>query len=118
MAFTDLVALAPLIQIVQNTQSQTNLATKDSTGANIDITGWNAFTFKVFQPGGNAAAAELLSIAPTLSGGSGSANLPLSAANSAAIPPGTFSYVLAGKRLVGDDMQVVARGTLVCNVGA
>lgn len=117
MAFTDLVSVAPLIQLVQGTQAQIAIATKDSTGANIDITGWNAFAFKVFQPGGNAAASELLSITPTLSGGSGSANLPISAANASSIPPGTFSYVLSGKHLVGDDMQVVARGTLVNNVG-
>jgi hypothetical protein len=118
MAYTDLVSTSPLMQIVQGTQSQQSFVTKDSTGANIDITAWNAFAFKVFQPGGNAAASELLSIAPTLLGGSGAALLPLSAANASAIPPGTFNYVLSGKHLVGDDMQVVARGTISVNVGA
>lgn len=116
MAYADLVITTPLIQLNQGTQLQQPIVTKDSTGANIDITGWNAFAFTVFQPSGQGSASELLSITPTLSGGSGLAKLPLSAANASAIPQGTFSYVLKGKVLVGDDMQVVARGTCVVNV--
>lgn len=115
MALADLVPTSPLVTLEQSCAQVIPFVTKDSTGANIDITGWFGFALKVFPSSGVAAAAPLLSLTPTPTAGSGSAKVTVSAANSASIPPGTYVYSLIGKVLTGDDNQLVARGTLIVN---
>lgn len=115
MALADLTPVAPLLTLEQSCASVVPIVTKDSTGANIDITGWFSFAFKIFPPAGVAAAAALLSATPTLTGGSGAAKLTITATQASSLPPGTYVYSLIGKVLTGDDNQLVARGTCIVN---
>lgn len=118
MALLDLVPTSPAIQAYQGEGQNVKLTCLNSAGANVTMSGLNAYRIKVFQSGGSGAASPFLSdtTAGHFTGAAGSLTYALSATDVNAIPPGSFSYVVEVQNGVSDDFQQVAVGTFICRV--
>jgi hypothetical protein len=117
MAFSDLQPTVGFLTIVQNLKTESPFICKDSTGADVDMSTWDAFSVRAFLSGGAGNGTPALAKNGSASstnfvGSSGDLTLILPAADSNDIPLGTFQFNLYGRPTSGDDYQLVASGSM------
>jgi len=113
MALYDLAPQSASMAMVQNNAFRQIFSTvKLSDGTAVNLGTPNAARLNIFPSGGAAGGTALAALTPTLTCLSGTAQLDLTAAQTAAIVQGNYQFVLSAKDLVGDDYQVIASGSV------